>query len=158
MKNQRTTGQINVQSMISILEEQLHHYRQLKSLSDRQRDLITREDPQELLALLGERQHIVHKLTNLSQKLAPIQEYWTENYQSLAPVLRREVDDLLEQVSKTLQHILRADEEDARILTSRKSQTAQQAAALTIRRQASRAYTQGTLPARRHLIKTDESA
>ncbi len=144
--------------LISLLRRQVSIYTRLEQLSGRQRGLIAAEDQQQLLTLLAERQKLVDELSTLNQGLIPLQKYWRANRETVAPSLRTEADQLVVRAGEILQRILGADEQDARILSARKAQTAKQVTVLAQGRQAFEAYGGGVRQHERQLVRTDESA
>ncbi len=152
------TTEAEAEALISLLRRQVGVYTRLEQLSGRQRGLIAAEDQQHLLALLAERQKLVDELGVLNQSLIPLQAYWRANRETVAPSLRTEADQLVGRAGEILQRILGADEQDARILSARKAQTANQVTALAQGRQAFEAYGGGARPLQRQLVRTDESA
>ncbi len=152
------TTEADAEKLISLLRRQVSIYTCLEQLSGRQRDLIAAEDQQPLLALLAERQKLVDELSTLNQSLVRLQKYWRANRETVAPSLRAEVDELVGRAGEILQRVLGADEQDARILSARKAQTAKQVTALAQGRQAFEAYGAGGRPPQRQLVRTDESA
>ncbi len=152
------TTAADAEKLISLLNRQVGIYTRLEQLSSRQRGLIVAEDQQQLLALLAERQKLVDELSVLNQGLIPLQKYWRANRETVAPSLRAEADQLVGRAGEILQRILGADEQDARILSARKAQTAKQVTALAQGRQAFEAYRGGGRPQERQLVRTDESA
>ena len=152
------TTEADAEKLISLLRRQVGIYTHLEKLSGRQRDLIAAEDQQQLLTLLAERQKLVDELGALNQGLVPLQEYWRANRETVAPSLRTEADQLVGRAGEILQRILGADEQDARILSARKAQTANQVTALAQSRQAFDAYGAGGRTHQRQLVRTDESA
>ncbi len=153
----RTTA-ADAEKLISLLNRQVSIYTRLEQLSGRQRGLIAAEDQQQLLALLAERQKLVDELGVLNQGLIPLQKYWRAHRETIAPSLRAEADQLVRRAGEILQRILGADEQDARILSARKAQTAKEMTALAQGRQAFKAYGGGVRQHERQLIRTDESA
>ena len=152
------TTEADAEKLISLLRRQVGIYTRLEQFSGRQRGLIAAEDQQQLLALLAERQKLVDELEVLNQGLIPLQEFWRAHRETVAPSLRAEADQLVGRVGEILQRILSADEQDARILSARKAQTAKQVTALAQGRQAFEAYGGGVRPQERQLVRTDESA
>ena len=152
------TTEADAEKLISLLRRQVSIYTRLEQLSGRQRGLIAAEDQQPLLALLAERQKLVDELSTLNQGLVPLQDYWRSNRETVAPSLRAEVDQLVGRAGEILQRVLGADEQDARILSARKAQTANQVTALAQSRQAFDAYGAGERTHQRQLVRTDESA
>ena len=139
------TTEADAEKVICLLRRQVGIYTHLEKLSGRQRDLIAAEDQQQLLTLLAERQKLVDELGAL-------------NRETVVPSLRTEADQLVGCAGEILQRILGADEQDARILSARKAQTANQVTALAQSRQAFDAYGAGERTHQRQLVRTDESA
>ncbi len=158
MTVQSETTKADAEALISLLRRQVSIYTRLEQLSGRQRGLIAAEEQQQLLALLAERQKLVDELGALNQGLIPLQKFWRDNRETVAPSLRAEADRLVGRAGEILQRVLGADEQDARILSARKAQTAKQVTALAQGRQAFEAYGGGGRPSQRQLVRTDESA
>ncbi len=152
------TTEADAEALIALLRRQVSIYTRLEQLSGRQRDLIAAEDQRQLLALLAERQKLVDALGALNQGLIPLQKYWRANRDTVAPSLRTEADQLVGRAGEILKRILGADEQDARVLSARKAQTAKEVTALAQSRQAFEAYGGGVRQHERQLIRTDESA
>jgi hypothetical protein len=143
--------------LIELLQRQVALYEQLAVMSRRQRDLIATDDPQDLLALLGQRRQVVSGLAALDGQLAPLQVYWREYRDEMPAAERRTVEALLQQASTTLKNVLAADAEDAQRLVARKENTGREMNQLNTGRQAFNAYraTAATAPARVNI--TDEA-
>ncbi len=143
--------------LIELLQRQVAYYEQLAGMSRRQRDLITTDDPQDLLALLGQRRQVVSSLTALDAELAPLQVYWRAHRDEMPDAERRVVETLLQQASTTLKHVLEADAEDAQRLVARKANTAREMNQLNTGRQAFDAYRATAAPVPARVNITDEA-
>ena len=111
--------------VLDLLRRQRALYFSLRRLADRQRHLIRVGDSGSLLTLLCERQKLTDSLLEVGQELAPHREQWSQTRQELDPGHRREAEANIAEVSRLLGDIIKLDEEDARLLSSRRSQTAE---------------------------------
>lgn len=127
-------------SVHGMIRAQRDLYRDLQHLAGRQRRLIAADDPGALLAVLSQRQQITRSLVELGDRLAPYREDWPAACQALPPVERREVREMLDEVSDLLGRIIASDEDDARLLTARKTQIAATLGSFQGSRQAVGAY------------------
>lgn len=123
-----------------LLSEQRDLYRQLARLSERQRGLITGDEPERLLALLSERQQLIDRLESIGVELRPYQANWRQVRAGLTDDEGRRVDGLLGEVNAILSEILKQDEADTALLSARKNQTQQQIGTIQTGRQVGRAY------------------
>ena len=89
--------------LIAFLAEQRDCYRQLKQLSEGQRRLITDQDPEALLKVLAERQRLVDRLAELNTSLAPFRREWASTYTQMKPEHRQRVQQVLDDISKSLE-------------------------------------------------------
>ncbi len=106
--------------LVELLQQQRDCYRNLKELSDRQRRLITDEDPEALLKLLAERQRLVDQLTQLNKALQPFRQEWASTYTQMTADRRGHVQEVLDDINTLLGSILLIDAEDSRLLSARK--------------------------------------
>ncbi len=131
---------LDEQRMIELLRHQQVLYRRLRQLSDRQKQLVMREDAEGLLEILSERQRLVDGLVGLSGLLAPFRERWSEIYGKLEEPRRREVAELLEEANQSLGSILSSDSTDSATLTARKQGMASELAGYSAAGRATAAY------------------
>lgn len=110
--------------VLDLLRRQRALYYNLRRLADRQRHLIQAGDSGPLLSLLCDRQKLTDSLLEVGKELAPHRERWSEMRGELDPGYRREAEEIIGEVSRLLGDIITLDEEDARLLSSRRSQTA----------------------------------
>jgi hypothetical protein len=141
----------------SLLNRQLDLYRKLRGLADRQRQLVTQDDPQPLLALLGERQELVDELAGLSEVLLPAQRAWRRCADQVEPAVRTRIEQLLQRISGTLQSVLDSDAEDTRRLASRRQRAHQEVEQIHEGQRALTAY-QALAPSTSRFAATDHSA
>ncbi len=137
------TGDIasgSASELIGLLTEQCGLYEQLGVLSEAQRNLITGDQPEKLLAMLGDRQRLLDRVQKLAVKMRPYQKNWAAMRGRAPAAEADEVDRLLEKVKALLAAILEQDKADAQLLAARKSATGQEMSALKAVRTAGAAY------------------
>lgn len=124
----------------ALLNEQRDLYRQLVRLADRQRGMITGNQPERLLGILAERQHLIDRLTAAGKQLKPYQVHWQQVRESLTEEQARGIDGLVGEVNALLAEILRKDEADTALLSARKSETGRALQMVKTGRRAGAAY------------------
>lgn len=135
------TVNLDPQRLLQLLTEQRDHYRALRALSERQRSLISGDRPEMLLNILQDRQKLVTSLVAINEQLAPFRRDWDAFLAGLSPETRSTAGALLEEVNELLAVILKADEEDGRMLKARQQNVAQSLSRLSGNRAAHAAYT-----------------
>ncbi len=126
--------------LVELLEEQRTCYRQLKALAEKQRKLISDEDPEALLKILGERQQLVDRLTELNRELQPFRQEWAGTYTQMKSDRRQYVQEVLDEINTLLGSIMLMDKEDSRLLSARKESIRQQVVQTASGRMANTAY------------------
>ncbi len=126
--------------LVELLGRQQGLYRQLRLLADRQRSLVTQDDPEPLLALLADRQRLVDRLVDLNTQLAPFRENWSDVYGRLNEPARKQVAILLEEVNTSLGAILKSDRTDTATLTAKRESMSNRMADVNAGSRASAAY------------------
>jgi len=106
--------------VIKLLIEQRDLYRRLAALSARQHDVITADRPEALLNVLQERQTVVISLARINEQLAPFRADWDGACRRLTDDGRAQAAGLLAEINAMLARILKADREDADLLSARK--------------------------------------
>jgi hypothetical protein len=124
-----------------LLIEQRDLYLQLSRLTEKQRGLITGDEPERLLTLLAERQRIVDKLQAVGRQLRPYQANWRQCRDEMPDNEGRRVDGLVGEINALLADIMKQDETDTALLSVRKSETHRAIGTVQTGRQADRAYT-----------------
>ncbi len=123
--------------MLDLLRRQRTLYRALSSLAARQRHLISGDQPQALLDLLGRRQRIVEQLRKVHAELThlppPDGAAWTE-------ADRREAAGLLADARTLARRILEQDQQDGELLAVRKASLAASLTKIRGTQAANRAY------------------
>lgn len=127
-------------ALIVLLGEQSELYGQLAALSETQRGLITGNEPERLLGLLGERQKLLDRLEELAARMRPYQKTWPRMRPLVSPAEVQEVDRLLAKVNGLLATIIEQDKADSQLLAARKSVTGQEMSSLKASRTAGAAY------------------
>lgn len=126
--------------LIQLLEQQRGCYRQLKDLAERQRRLITEENPEALLKILAERQKLVDQLTQLNTALAPFRQEWANTYTQMQSDRRQHVQEVLDEINMLLGAIMVTDAEDSRLLAAGKERIGSQMREAAAGRRANTAY------------------
>jgi len=144
--------------VLELLRRQRDLYRGLQQMAGRQRSLIVGEDQGSLLALLGRRRLLTDSLLEIGRELAPLRSRWTAWRESLAAGERAEAEGLIAEVQSLLGEIMNQDEEDARLLSSRKSQVAEEVRSLRTDRRAVAAYAATTHQPRSRLDRMSEDS
>ena len=134
------TASFDASELIALLSEKRDLCVQLGELADSQRSLITGDDPERLLSVLGDRQKILDQMGVLKARLEPYQQNWHEVRSQLTENQGQQVDQLVSEVNTLLSAILAKDEADTQLLAARKSSTSKAMAELKTGRQAGVAY------------------
>ena len=128
------------EAWIHLLSEQRDLYVRLRALTDSQHALITGDEPQRLLTVLGERQKLIDRLERLAQRMRPYRQQWPQMRSELTPAEAEQVDRLLGEVDALLAGILEKDKADTQLLAARKCSVGQAMATLKKGKQAGAAY------------------
>jgi flagellar biosynthesis/type III secretory pathway chaperone len=136
----REQGELDATELIQLLAAKRDQCRALRGLVDQQRQAITGDKPERLLEVLSRRKVILNRLGELAQSLRPYQAEWADVRRRLPEDVRQQVDALVNEINAVLGDILRADEEDTKMLSARKSSTAQQLSSLNAGRKVGSAY------------------
>jgi FlgN protein len=131
---------METRDVIGLLTEQRDLCRQLKHFSERQTSLITGDNPEQLLAILADRQQLLDRLDVLARRLKPYQQNWREYRATLNNVDGAMADRLIGEVNTLLSAILEKDDADARLLAARKDVTARAITGLNHTKKAEAAY------------------
>ncbi len=127
----------------ALLGEQWELLRGLDGLSRRQRELIAGDSPDELLALMEERQEIVDRLEAITAKLEPMQTRWREGHAEVVALLRQEIEGRLRDLASLAREIAARDAQDQRLLAERKRGIAEELASMAGSQRAMHAYAGG---------------
>lgn len=131
------------QRLIELLTRQRDVYRQLRQLTDVQRQAIDGEKPEDLLRILGDRQRLINRLGEVNTELEPFRSRWEEIRQGIAPASRLAVGELVEEVQQLLKGILEQDEGDCDALKRRSKSCRDQAAGAAMGQRVHAAYAVG---------------
>lgn len=151
-----TERQLDEGRLIELLTHQRSLYRKLKTLAERQKTLVMRDDTEMLITLLADRQRLVDGLVKLNEQIAPYRRNWSEFYSSLAVDKRDEIADLLEEVNASLGTILQNDARDTAMMTVRRERVAAEMGEVDGGRRACAAYSSQRAQERNRL--TDSKA
>ena len=143
--------------VLDLLNRQLGLYVKLREMGERQRSLISQDDPTALLGLLGERQRVVEELAKLDTEMAPLRRDW----QTIAPTLPAEARDrasrAFQQARQLLEAIIAADQRDSTLLSTRKDSVGNTLRTIDAGRQACAAYGNAPTPDARYVDQMDDS-
>ena len=120
LKHDEEAADTDAATFVSLLTAQRDVYVRLKGLVDRQRSLVERDDPTELLSLLAERRRLTDDLTSLARRLGPIEPQWAKLKGAVSDEEGGRVRTLLGEVRDVLGHITAVDSEDVRRLEVRR--------------------------------------
>lgn len=107
------------------LREQAAICSRLNQLAKRQRELVSKEDTQSLISLLGDRQKLTDDMTTMYDGLGSLQEQWDEVKPTLDHEHREEAETLIETIRGTIRQMIASDVEDAKLLEVRKRHIAE---------------------------------
>jgi hypothetical protein len=143
-------------SLVGLLAEQRDLYAQLAALADHQRALISDDDPERLLGVLGQRQGLIDRLGALGERLRPLQQDWRRTRAALPENEGQQVDDLVAETNRLLSGILENDAADARALSERKQEASAQLGGVRKTRAMGAAYAAADGARDSHVDWTDE--
>jgi len=135
------TNESAASEIASLLAEQRDLYMQLSQLTEKQRGLITGDEPERLLTLLAQRQQLIERLQTVGRRLKPYQANWRQVRGRLPESDGRRIDGLVGEINTLLAGIMKQDETDAALLSARKGETHRAIGTVQTGRQADRAYT-----------------
>lgn len=126
--------------VLSLLRQQRDLCVRLARLAEQQRQLITGDQPEQLLGVLASRQSLLEQLDTVANGLRPYQRAWRATRSEMDAASGSEADRLVAEVNALLGEILRSDAADAELLSARKTATVRQMADLRQTRHAGNAY------------------
>lgn len=109
--------------VLDMLREQASLYARLEVYARRQRELVSGDDTGPLLAVLADRQRLSAELAELGATLAPYRRNWERYRGGLNEVGRSEADRLVAETAACLRRVMESDEQDARLLSARRTLT-----------------------------------
>ncbi len=130
----------SAEELLSLLGQQRDLYAQLAGLAGGQRALIAGDRPEQLLAVLSERQRLISRIEQVARRLGPYKADWAGVRAALDDRQGSEADRMLAEADGLLAAVLEKDEADARLLAQRKDATARAAAATRASQQVGAAY------------------
>lgn len=129
-----------------VLDRQREIYEKLELLSLSQAHLISEDQTDDLLAVLGQRQTLIEQLTALNDEMAPFAERWSELAPRLSEQHREALRQRFDDVGRLVESITRRDEGDRRALEARRSSVGNELQSLTHNRGAVAAYARVQTP------------
>jgi len=110
--------------VLPLLREQSSLYSKLEAVARKQRSLISLDDSRPLLDILAQRQKLTTELTMIAGKLKHVRDEWDAYAATLAAEDREEANSLVSGVKECLARLVEQDEEDARLLSAKREETA----------------------------------
>ncbi len=130
----------SAEELLSLLGQQRDLYAQLAGLAGGQRALIAGDRPEQLLAVLSERQRLIGRIEQVARRLGPYKADWAGVRAALDERQGPQAEQLLAEADGLLAAVLEKDEADARLLARRKEATARAAGAARAAQQVGAAY------------------
>lgn len=112
--------------LIELLDQQCRVYAQLDELSAEQGRLVREGDAEPLLNLLGRRQSLVDRLTQLSGRIEPYKQNWPALWAQLDAPTQTKIQGLIDRVQSMLDAIVERDERDRHALSAQRDRVAEQ--------------------------------
>ena len=157
MSNPIDATRDSVSDVLGLLDRQVSLYGKLETLAQKQRALITNEDTAPLLKVLAQRQRLTTALQEINDQIAPFRSDWPRFKQSMAPIDRARVEELVRQANERLGNLLDQDEQDVRMLSARKQRVGSMLKGVCSGKQAIAAYKRSS-PATARLDRTHEES
>jgi hypothetical protein len=126
--------------LTELLTQQRDAYRRLRDLATTQRGAIESDQTETLLRILGDRQRAITELTGINAELEPFRSRWDQTRQTMEPMARLEVSDLVAEVQQLLAAILDQDEGDCDVLKQRTADARRSATVAAVGQQINSAY------------------
>lgn len=123
-----------------LLDEQRSLATELETLARRQREHIAAGDTDRLLAVLGERQVVIDRLSRVVADFQPFRDHWEELMAALPPARRDAFAAATRDVAGAVERVGERDEEDRRELERRRAGVAAELSSVTRGRSAVAAY------------------
>lgn len=127
-----------------LLDRQLGLYARLDELSKSQSAHIERDETDELLAVLARRQSVIDEITGVNEELGPFRDRWRSLSGALGDSERKDLRGRLEALESLVNSISARDEEDRRVLESRRREVGREMESLSRGRGAVNAYNAGS--------------
>ncbi len=112
------------EEVLVLLREQVSLYNELAGYAVEQRALIAEEDTGPLLSVLGKRQQLSGRLSGMVERLEPIRRDWDRHRERFDATQRQEAERLLVEIRVRLRELIERDEEDVKLLSTRKKAAA----------------------------------
>lgn len=140
--------QFDPDRLITLLTQQRDLYRDLRTLSEKQRQMISGDRPEKLLTILKNRQDLVTSLARLNEELGPYRRNWDAIYSALPEDQRTVASAMMHEISGLLRTILQTDQEDGALLAARKQAVGTELGQVGSSRAANAAYGRQTPPSK----------
>jgi hypothetical protein len=123
-----------------ILGRQLGLYRQLAELSNRQHDLVERDQTDGLMAVLADRQRLIDQIADINGEVEPFAAHWVTLAAKLNDTQRASIGVQLGELDELVASISARDEHDRSVLESRRAEASSALDGLSKRKAAMGAY------------------
>ena len=107
------------QVLLGLVDQQRRLYRALRSLADRQAELVTAGSADGLLKVLADRQRLVDEITKTSSALQPFRQRWDAVCKLLDEQQRSEVAADIAEIDQLQEAIAQRDQRDSETLRLR---------------------------------------
>ena len=128
--------------LIHLLSQQRLLYCQLRELAQKQSSLVDGSDPEMLLRILGDRQRLLDRLTDIDRQLQPVRQDWQQISATLPEAQRVQAAELIANVQDILGEIIARDQRDTQALSAHQQQVAQDIRSASAGKRVNQAYAQ----------------
>ncbi|HED54944.1 MAG TPA: hypothetical protein ENJ00_12205 [Phycisphaerales bacterium] len=118
MTSSTVTG--DPQGLVRLIDEQIELYRKLEGLSRKQHECVEADDTDGLLAVLGQRQQLIDRITDASARMSPYRAQWDAHIDAMGESDRRRVRQGLDDLSTLMSSIAERDDRDRRAMEDRR--------------------------------------
>ncbi len=129
--------------LLGLLQQQLDQYQELERLSREQSVLVASGRTDDLISLLGRRQDILDRLSELGASAAPFRDRWATLVDRLSAAERERFRAVIEGIDAVVAEVNRRDEADRLALERERTAIADEMAGVTHTRGAVAAYAAG---------------
>jgi len=139
-------------NFLTIFADRRQCFADLLELSQRQLELVEKNDYAQLLGLLGGKQQIIGRLESLGRSRPGLWDDWRSDRNQLAPLARQACEEVLAQTEALLARLLEHERTSTETLARRRDQTARELRAVAAGGRVNQAYRDSFAPVtHRHL-------
>lgn len=129
--------------VLELLGSQRDLYVQLDRLSQAQAGLVSAEDADGLLGVLGERERVMERVLEVNAALEPFRRRWGDVVEQLDDPARDSVNAIVAELETLTRSIAERDESDRRAMEARRAEIAGELGVVNRKQAAVRAYGSG---------------